>query len=494
MPSSHTPRTPLRRTRSFDGHQSYNSNSSVSQPGFLSFRARQFGNSITPTSIDNITPIQRALPLWSPEPTPIKDGTEHKTPILCPSQSPGDNHNSNLSMNSSFISNDTPPQSTNSVRGVANGGILVGKIRDLQRQLSISEKEKEDMQQQIKVLQEKEKESNTKLTTIALRHSTTEEIINSRRSSTGSSTNNTINEEQNCSISSSNLSTDETMIQNAMTSINSGVNQLQGALRRLSRSGGSIAGSTGSYQKHLDLGNSTNSTNSTGTTGTTLLHGDVVCGHGTPSWWSRLQCGDMIDGRDKDREWYVACVESIESCNNDGDEEQFRILISFEGWSSEWDIWLHSERDVAELAPRGTHVCFTHKEENDKLHCQQNNTDIEDIEDVNDEEDNQDNKDNTDNEHNVSLAPAEDDDDVNLSNGSTQIGETPEQRRRNNSATKSWNNDLSPVEYVQSLGGSLESQRMEGSPLKREMLILRKETNHRNELDLSPRRYLSSSR
>ena len=104
-----------------------------------------------------------------------------------------------------------------------------------------------------------------------------------------------------------------------------------------------------------------------------MILGDVVCGHGTPSWWARLQCGDMVDGRDKDRRWYAACVERIEGKrklgggdNNDRDSKcssprgdgrlEFRVKISFEGWSSDWDIWLHSQKDIAELAPRGTHV------------------------------------------------------------------------------------------------------------------------------------------
>ena len=538
------PRTPLRRTCSFDSrHDGSNSGgNSGPRPGFLSFRARQF-QSLTPSSIDGVTPTQRALPLWSPLPTPQQDGTKLKTPVLQPSQTPGSNNSScSISINDSFISNDTPPQSTKSVRGAANGGILVGKIRELQRQLTESEKEKENMRTQLQLLQQLQKEKNSRskhnspsnqrnydnhgnqhmeqrMTTTTVAVHQDNHVVDERDSRRLST--NTLREED-CSVSSD-QSADETMIQGAMSQIQSGVNQLEGALRRLSRSG-SLGGSTRSFQKHFDdLSRSTKSTTTAATTtatttinaaahtagggnsaaaeatSSTWLQGDVVCGHGTPSWWSELQCGDMVDGRDKDREWYVACIESIETCNISDDdtrgsgdeknpEEMFRVLISFEGWSSEWDIWLHSERDIAELAPRGTHVRLTceEKEEDDKCRRQQQRQQQRQQLLQEEEEEKM-----VEDDHNMSLAP-ENEDDGNVSRGSTQIGGTPEQQR---TSTKSWDHDLSPVEYVQSLGGS---SRMDGSPLKherwdlheKEARVLRRQHGGVSELDLSPNLYI----
>ena len=498
MPATtRTPKTPLRRTRSFDGHSdSYSSDGGGGRPAFLSFRARQFN--VTPEAIDGISPRElklgthnpnQARPTWSPSPTrDTPNGAELQTPVLCP-----DETTTNVSTNLSFVSNDTPCSSVRAPRAKPrspsrNGQVLVNKIRTLQRKLEESENENNTMKTQIKQIQEKQEIQEKQFQQVQEEHD--------RRLSTH--TTHMEVDEQDESISS-NHSADETIIQDAMTQIQSGVNQLERSLRRLSRSGslvGSTIGSTvGSFQKQYDLGRSTQSTqssrsrsssaaNSTAATETNgaarsstatathlQLQGDVVCGHGTPSWWSRLQCGDMVDGRDKDRVWYVARVASIEQChtsssdrkrntrrrrrrrssgaateemdNQDQEEDDFRVLISFDGWSSDWDIWVHSESDIAELAPRGTHVdVTTHRtaEEEEKAENRARGGPTFDME--------------MDNANNVSLIPAEEEDEedgVNLSRGSTQVGGTPEQQRSMNS----WGGDsLSPVEYVQSLGGS----------------------------------------
>ena len=71
-------------------------------------------------------------------------------------------------------------------------------------------------------------------------------------------------------------------------------------------------------------------------------------------------------------------------------------------------------------------------------------------------------------EEDVSIMPDDEDENgVNLSRGSTEVGSTTPNER----LVKSWdlNQSLSPVEYLHSLGGS---SRMESSPLKKEMFIL----------------------
>jgi hypothetical protein len=466
-----TPKTPLRRTRSFDD-ESYHSGT---RPAFLSFRQRQFSNSLTPSSIDGITPIQNKtnyinnswsrqkvqqqrkgcypvpaelkLHQWSPVPNTTPHGSELQTPVLIPSESPIDN--------SSII--DTPP----SIHGPENGQALVGKIRNLQSQLERSEKEKNEMKEYIRGLQQQNKEMEKEMAQREEKKATQEREEEEDRRVNHRLSTNSHEDEENESISSDNNSADETIIQCAMTQIQSGVYQLEKSLRRLSK-GGSLSGSTGgswSSDHQTDFGGSGRTASSTtdGNNKNNIESADVVCGHGTPSWWSRLQCGDMVDGRDKDRAWYAACVESIESCNNNEIDEQvdhgsqesnnqFRVLISFEGWSSDWDIWLHSKNDIAELAPRGTHVNLSESEINNKS-AVENEDDEVDVE-----------------ENNVSTVTSEEDG-VNLSR--TQVGSTPEHLHQR-SPMKSWVNDdsLSPVEYVQSLGGS------SGSTLRHEIMIL----------------------
>ena len=484
-----TPKTPLRRTRSFNGSDSYPSTSSSPRPGFLSFRARQFGASLTPSSIEGISPagthkpqndyhhnlrhsLPLARPIWSPSPTP--HGCELKTPVLYPSKSPDRRH---MLSNASFVStnSDTP----GSVRGVGNGGILVGKIRELQKKLEDSEKENKDIRTQLRELQEGSTQtgSDDDNNDNGNNDNDNDNEEHRRRLST-----NTSLRDNNDSMSSdqSAASVDETIIQGAMTSIQTGVNQLDRALRRLSRSG-SLGGS-GSFQSKASTSSLTSSTTlqvkdtiqpPCNATTTGFIQGDVICGHGTPSWWSSLQCGDMVDGRDKDREWYAASIESIEACgdSDSGEDEQFRVLVSFEGWSSEWDLWLHSERDIAELAPRGTHlnVSESKKRSNQErefvLVVKERERRKEMVEDDEDEDEN---KNDELREEGMSIMPDDEDENgVNLSRGSTEVGSTTPNER----LVKSWdlNQSLSPVEYLHSLGGS---SRMESSPLKKEMFIL----------------------
>ena len=392
-----------------------------------------------------------------------------------------------------MVSNDTPP----SVRGPRNGQVLVGKIRDLQRQLEQSEKENATMKTQIKDLQDHhqqqqqqqqqrhqqeqrqqqqrpEPEQGLK----RLPEDPTED--HERRMST-----NTLqgsDDDDSMTSDNTNTSADETIVQGALSQIQSGVYQLEKSLRRLSKGGAS-------FQKELDLGGSTGcSTAASSSTTPTFPLGDVFCGHGTPLWWSRLECGDMVDGRDKDRAWYAACVESIETCENEMENDiengtrststPVRVLISFQGWSSDWDIWVHSKRDIAELAPRGTHVRLSSVEEEAKAMARRQNQHTHQKAQsesssvgnglIKDEEEGEEDHDDA---HNVSDIPTDEDDEedgVDLSRGSTQVGNTPQRA----SSLKSWggsDGSLSPVEYVHSLGGS-SSRR--GSMLRHEMLVV----------------------
>ena len=441
--------------------------SSTAAQAVARYRARQFNQSwsrSTPEHIGGVecgTPYLHQTPAgkprldWTPSPTTAAGGdcggassgdSGMPTPVLRPEQTPC---SSDISMDDSI----------DSVRGVGNGGILIGKIRELQRQLDAVEKEKNDMKSQIEALkagnqllllggsvrvdhgsdiQGDQDDQGDSIDYDDARedgghivHATQEDSLESSRRSLdfrddgdedrddGIGRSGTVHGDEGTdgvalaatsgssnSVNSVNsVMGDDQMIQ-AMSKITHGVHQLEGALRRhlssSTRSSASASSTTSSsssngegrrfaltglssdHPEHLNLRRSSTAS-SVGDTmagsrssstmgGTVMLLGDVVCGHGTPTWWARLRCGDMVDGRDKDRRWYAACIEKIGGgedlgeSNGSGQEGKcpspraqngplgFRVKISFEGWSSDWDIWLHSQKDIAELAPRGTHV------------------------------------------------------------------------------------------------------------------------------------------
>ena len=410
-------------------------NTSTSAQVVARYRARQFNQSWnrgTPEYIEGLdvsTPYMHQTPAgkprldWTPSPDHVLSGravrasmdSDAPTPVLRPEQA-------------SFLSPDysSTNDSIDSARGCGNGEILVGKIRELQQRLEASEREKEMMKDQIKALKagnipvarnvvggggdeseaETVYESDHDSMSATLERSketprgsmSDDEGLDSSRKSldfqgkqakdTGSGCGPPGHENLAPSLASSGSSSDamsdDQMIQ-AMSKITHGVHQLEGALRRhLSLSTGSTSSSSHNFaltngsdssDRQMRSSSRNNSAGqdlagSLGASGEMLLC-DVICGHGTPLWWSRLQCGDVVDGRDKDRRWYIARIESIEGREDQHCSEAskrakcsaspraspgFRVKISFEGWSSDWDIWLHSQKDVAELAPRGTHV------------------------------------------------------------------------------------------------------------------------------------------
>ena len=155
------------------------------------------------------------------------------------------------------LSDTSADDSIDSVRGVGNGGILIGKIRELQRQLDAVEKEKSDMKMQIEALKAGKQPASGSAAGHALEprekpatgvDARLDELETSRRSldfrnddddeagvEHGVSQNLDVecegNNELLASIPASQSMSDDQMIQ-AMSKITHGVHQLEGALRR----------------------------------------------------------------------------------------------------------------------------------------------------------------------------------------------------------------------------------------------------------------------
>ena len=153
------------------------------------------------------------------------------------------------------LSDTSADDSIDSVQGVGNGGILIGKIRELQRQLDAVEKEKSDMKMQIEALKAGKQPASGSAAGHALEprekpatgvDARLDEMETSRRSldfrnddeggvEHGVSRNLDVecegNNELLASIPASQSMSDDQMIQ-AMSKITHGVHQLEGALRR----------------------------------------------------------------------------------------------------------------------------------------------------------------------------------------------------------------------------------------------------------------------
>ena len=283
--------------------------------------------------------------------------------------------------------------SASSVKGRGDGGFLIKKIAELQRRLEFVEAENKDLRARLEEAETAVLEAAEDLDEKVPSESTEGEMSQCDQSMDASfltsqhSKDNNINylelagketreievggrrilEQHQCNLTMS----DEKMV-DAMNQITTGVHRLEGAMRQHLSATSSLRRQSGS-NPDFEFGSSLGSTD---------LHHislrDAVCGHGTPRWWSRLKVGDAVDARDKDRQWYAAKILKVQECESSkdcpratlsrrnhaparselwkSDVLSTRVLIRFDGWSPEWDIWLHSIDDVAELAPRGLHV------------------------------------------------------------------------------------------------------------------------------------------
>ena len=81
------------------------------------------------------------------------------------------------------------------------------------------------------------------------------------------------------------------------------------------------------------------------------LHPDVFCGHGTPAWCTTLQIGDKLDARDSNRKWYKSVI-----VDKKYEGSTCKIKIHFIGWNEDWDLWMDTTLDIANLAPSGVHT------------------------------------------------------------------------------------------------------------------------------------------
>ena len=92
-------------------------------------------------------------------------------------------------------------------------------------------------------------------------------------------------------------------------------------------------------------------------------HNDnVFCGHGTPEWCKKLNNGDAIDVRDSNRKWYKAIIVD----KKEG-EQDCKIKVHFFGWHDDWDLWMDTELDLANLAPLGFHTGKNSFEKQNKI-------------------------------------------------------------------------------------------------------------------------------